>query len=47
MGETDRREDGQTERMSSRLRPSDLGRMVLAWAISSLALIAATALLPG
>jgi len=33
--------------MSARLRLSDLGRMVLAWAISSLALIAATAILPG
>ena len=30
-----------------RLRLSDLGRMALAWAISSLALIAAAALLPG
>ena len=33
--------------MSFRLRPSDLGRMVLAWGISSLALMAAAAVLPG
>ena len=33
--------------MSARLRPSDLGRMALSWTISSLALIVATALLPG
>ena len=33
--------------MSARLRPSDLARMLLAWAISSLALMAAAALLPG
>ncbi|WP_081683096.1 phage holin family protein [Marmoricola sp. URHB0036] len=33
--------------MSARLRLSDLGRMALSWAISSLALIAAAAVLPG
>jgi uncharacterized membrane protein YvlD (DUF360 family) len=33
--------------MSARLRSSDLARMLLAWAISSLALMAAAALLPG
>ena len=37
----------QTVSMVTRLRVSDLARMALAWAISSLALIAADQLLPG
>jgi hypothetical protein len=37
----------QTVSMVTRLRVFDLARMALAWAISSLALIAADQLLPG
>ena len=40
------RAPAETGRMSARLRASDLGRMALAWAISSLALIAAAACCP-